>query len=45
MGSEYTFYDYVDESGHNVIREWLDGQGQKQRPKAKLNFRIHNLEA
>ena len=44
MGSEHTFYDFIDQSGRNVIRDWLDVQGQKKRPKAKLNFRMQNLE-
>jgi|WetSurMetagenome_2_1015567.scaffolds.fasta_scaffold103184_1 hypothetical protein len=27
MGSEFTFYDYFDASGNNVIKGWLDGDG------------------
>jgi hypothetical protein len=27
MGSEFTFYDYIDDSGTNVIAVWLNGDG------------------
>lgn len=43
MGSEFTFYDYVDEDGVNVISAWLTGQGPRAR--AKFNQVIFHLEA
>lgn len=45
MGSEFTFYDYIDAdgSGINVISEWLNGEGID----AKMGFSvmIPNLES
>ena len=43
MGSEFTFYDYVDESGVNTISAWLKSLGAKGY--AKFDTRILNLEA
>ncbi len=44
MGSEYTFYDYIDADGDgsNVINAWLNGQGKLA--KAHFNHVILNLE-
>ena len=45
MGSEYTFYDYIDADGDgsNVIKSWLNGDGKD----AKVHFMmvINSLEA
>ncbi|MBF8264658.1 MAG: hypothetical protein HW384_522 [Dehalococcoidia bacterium] len=43
MGSEFTFYDYIDANGVNVIRNWLNGDGKP----AKMFFTtiIGQLEA
>ena len=38
----WTFYDYVDETGTNLIFEWLSGLSVKAR--AKVQTRIRNLE-
>ncbi len=35
MGSEFTFYDYVDGEGNNAIRAFLGGLDPK--PRAKFN--------
>lgn len=43
MGSEWTFYDYVDARGVNVISGWLNGHGP--RVKAKFVQRVKYLEA
>ena len=43
MGSEYTFYDYIDENGNNVIRDWLNGGGNPA--KARFIMVISQLEA
>ncbi len=43
MGSEFTFYDYVDDDATNVIATWLEGHGPKA--KARLNNIIANLAA
>ena len=45
MGSEFTFYDYIDAdgSGANVVKEWLNGQGRQA--KAYFNRMISYLEA
>lgn len=34
MGSEFTFYDYIDADGgqDNVIRNWLNGEGKPSKP-------------
>lgn len=42
MGSEFTFYDYIDGEGRNVVYEWLG-----QIPiavKVKFNNRLLHLE-
>lgn len=28
MGKEFTFYDYIDSDGINVIRKWLNGEAK-----------------
>jgi len=28
MGTEYTFYDYIDELGNNIIKDWLNGEAR-----------------
>lgn len=45
MGSEFTFYDYInaDGDGTNVINNWLNGDGRKT--KAHFNRMIAYLEA
>ena len=45
MGSEYTFYDYIDADGGgtNVIRSWLNGDGKPA--KAHFIMLIPRLEA
>jgi hypothetical protein len=45
MGSEFTFYDYIDAdgSGTNVINDWLNGGGKEA--KAYFNRVIGYLEA
>ena len=45
MGSEYTFYDYVDADGmgSNMINDWLNDGGRDA--KAGLNAIIRHLEA
>jgi hypothetical protein len=43
MGVEFTFFDYVDESGENVIRAWLKQQGTKV--EARFDGDIRTLEA
>ncbi len=43
MGSEFTFYDYVDASGENLIRTWLDDQSVKVR--VKFDVMIRYMEA
>ena len=43
MGSEFTFYDFVDDSGVNVIHEWL--QGLPKSAKQKFNKWLTHLEA
>lgn len=43
MGAEFTFFDYIDSSGENVIRAWLQQQGAGVR--AKFNTWIMHLEA
>ena len=35
MGSEFTFYDYVDSAGDNVIRAWLEALATKPRARFK----------
>ena len=43
MGTEYTFYDYIDENGNNVIKNWLNGEAKDA--KAHFNQVIPHLEA
>ena len=45
MGSEFTFYDYIDADGggDNVIKNWLNGDGKDA--KAYFTTMIGNLEA
>lgn len=45
MGSEFTFYDYIDAAGDgtNVIRDWLNGDGKAA--KAFFTNIIGQLEA
>ena len=45
MGSEFTFYDYIDADGGgtNVIRSWLNGDGKPA--KAYFTMMIPRLEA
>ena len=43
MGSEFTFYDFVDGSGRNIIHDWL--QRVPKGVKQKFNKRLENLEA
>lgn len=45
MGSEFTFYDYIDADGGgtNIINDWLNGGGKEA--KAYFNRMIGYLEA
>jgi len=43
MGSEFTFCDFVDDSGNNVIHDWL--QTIPKEAKQKFNKWLENLEA
>ncbi len=45
MGSEYTFYDYIDADGDgaNVIKDWLNGEGKPA--DASFIMVINQLEA
>ncbi len=45
MGSEFTFYDYIDAdgSGDNVISSWLNNEGKPA--KARFTMMIASLEA
>ena len=45
MGTEYTFYDYInaDGDGTNVIKSWLNGDGKDA--KAYFMVKIGHLEA
>ena len=45
MGSEFTFYDYIDADGDegNAIRSWLNGNGREA--KAYFTMIIGHLEA
>lgn len=45
MGSEFTFYDYIDADGGgtNVIKSWLNGEGKPA--KAHFIMMIPRLEA
>ena len=42
MGFYWTFYDYVDENGENLINRWLNNEGKKA--KSKFNSWIRHLE-
>ena len=44
MGTEYTFYDYIDadRDGSNVIKSWLNGDGKSA--EGKFFIRIELLE-
>ncbi|MBI4298923.1 MAG: type II toxin-antitoxin system RelE/ParE family toxin [Chloroflexi bacterium] len=42
MGSEFTFYDYIDDTGSNTIHSWLNSIDI--RAKEKLNKRLLYLE-
>ena len=42
MSSEHTFYDYVDGSGNNLIKGWLNDGGSSA--KVRFNIRIELLE-
>jgi hypothetical protein len=43
MGTEFTFFDYLDADGINTIKVWLDGPGKTV--KAKVNNWLRHLEA
>ena len=43
MGPEFTFQDYVDDEGKNVIRDWFGGL--PVGVKVKFNKRLLHLEA
>ena len=43
MGCHWTFYDYVDTKGQNIINLWLNKEGEQA--KAKFNSRINMLES
>lgn len=43
MGSEFTFYDYINEAGENVVHDWLNGPGTPA--KAKFTQWLLFLEA
>lgn len=34
MGSEFTFYDFVDDGGRNIVHDWME----QIPPKAKAKF-------
>jgi len=44
MGSQFTFYDYIDAegSGTNIIKDWLNSEGKEA--KARFNRMISYLE-
>ena len=42
MGTEYTFYDYIDENGNNVIKNWLNNEAKYA--KAFFNEIIGHLK-
>jgi len=39
----YTFYDYIDANGENIVKTWLNSIDRKS--KAKYRVMIPNLEA
>jgi hypothetical protein len=43
MNKEHTFYDYIDASGINLIKDWLHGNARLAR--VRFNFIINQLEA
>ena len=43
MGCHWTFYDYVDTKGKNLINLWLNDEAK--RAKAQFNSTIHMLES
>ncbi len=43
MGIEFTFYDYIDETGNNIIKNWLNSEAKDA--KALFNQVIPHLEA
>ncbi len=43
MGTEFTFYDYVENDGTNPILDWLNSLGLKGR--LKFNVTIDHLAA
>ena len=43
MGTEFTFHDFVDEGGKNVVHDWLGGL--PLGVKVKINNRLLHLEA
>ena len=43
MGSQFTFYDYVDGQGENVVYSWMSGI--PKTAKGKFDARIRYLEA
>jgi len=43
MGTEFTFHDYVDEAGVNIIDDWL--AGIPVAAKVKLDKRLIHLQA
>ncbi len=44
MGSEFTFYDFVDEQGENIVYAWLQQEIPRQA-KEKFDSRMTLLEA
>ncbi len=44
MGSQFTFYDYVDDGGGNVILFWLSGSEVTPEVHAKFDKWIRYLE-
>ncbi len=43
MGAEFTFYDFVDELGENIVYKWL--QEIPKGAKEKFDLRLTHLEA
>jgi len=44
MGSEFTFYDYVDDGGRNVVHDWLHGSDLPMGVKVKFTNWLQHLE-
>ncbi len=42
MGTEFTFYDYIDAdaSGDNLIKNWLNGDGKPAKASFKLRISL-----